>query len=135
MVTVQSRDLRDLQDSVTFNGKDIKSLKLSLQKTKDENKKLQDNLTLTNNSLKATKKKLEGQLEESERLSEELDSLELYTRKSSLEIHGIPQDAYTSTEDIVIKVGEALNGTIEPDDTDISHKINHGKVILVKFVS
>ena len=58
MVTAQSRDLRDLQDSVTFNGKDINSLKLSLQKAKDENKKLQDNLTLTNNSLKATKKNL-----------------------------------------------------------------------------
>ena len=36
---------------------------------------------------------------------------------------------------VVIKVGEALNVTIKPDDIDISHKINHGKVILVKFVS
>ena len=54
--------------------------------------------------------------------------MEQYTRKSSLEIHGIPQDAYTSTKDVVIKVGEALNVTIEPDDIDILHKINHGKV-------
>ena len=43
--------------------------------------------------------------------------------------------AYTSTEGVVIKVGEALNVTIELDDIDISHKINHGKVILAKFVS
>ena len=37
---------------------------------------------------------LENQREKTERLSEELDNLEQYSRKNSVEIHGIPQDAY-----------------------------------------
>ena len=35
--------------------------------------------------------------------------LEQYTRKNSLEIHGIPKSAYTSTEEVVLKVANALN--------------------------
>ena len=54
--------------------------------------------------LASTKKKLNKESEETERLNEEVDNLEQYTRKNSLEIHGIPEDAYTSTEDVVINL-------------------------------
>ena len=40
---------------------------------------------------------LENQREETERLSEELDNLEQYSRKNSVEIHGILQDPYTKS--------------------------------------
>ena len=45
---------------------------------------------------------------------DDLDNLEQYTRKNSLEIQGLPEDAYSSTEMVVIKVAEALNITVEP---------------------
>ena len=40
-----------------------------------------------------------------------------------------------NTEAVVIKVAEALNVTIEPEDVEISHKLKRGKGIIVKFVS
>ena len=52
-----------------------------------------------------------------------------------MEIHGIPHDAYTNTEQVIIKLAEALNITVEPEDIEISHKINKGKVIIAKFVN
>ena len=55
------------------------------------------------------------------------------TSKNSLEIQGIPQDAYPSTEATVIKVAEALNITVEPEDIKISHKVKCGKAIIVRF--
>ena len=40
-----------------------------------------------------------------------------------------------STEAAVIKVAEALNITVEAEDIEISHKLNHDRVIIVKFCS
>ena len=37
----------------------------------------------------------------------------IYRRKNLLEIHGVPEDLYTSTEDVVIKLGEVLNVLIQ----------------------
>ena len=62
-------------------------------------------------------------MEESDRLWRDHDDQEQYSRKNSLEIHGIPQDAYSDTEVALIKVAEALNITIEHEDIEISHKI------------
>ena len=92
-------------------------------------------LASTRNDLKTTKENLGQQKEESDRLWEHYDDLEQYTRKNSLEIHGIPENAYSSTEAAVIKVAESLNITVEPEDSDISHKLNRGKSIKVKFCS
>ena len=83
--------------------------------------------------MKATFENLEKQKEDSDRLWEELDNLEQYTRKNSLEIRGNPQDAYPNTEAAVIKVAEALNVPIEPEDIEISHKLKHGRGIIVKI--
>ena len=73
------------------------------------------------------------QKEESDQLWSALYDLEQYTQKNSLEIHGIPEDAYSNTDAAVIKVAEALNITVEPEDIEISHKIMRGKAIIVKF--
>ena len=106
-------------------------MKESLQKTKDENKELKNTLASTRNELITTKENLRKQKEESERQWAHQDDLEQCSRK----IHGIPQDAYPSTEAAVIKVAEALNITVEPENIDISHKLNHGRAIIVKFCS
>ena len=123
----QGNDLDELRKSVNFNDNDINQLKQSIKKIGDEKKQLQDKVLIANNSLNATREKLQQQLEES-------DNLEQYSRKNSLEIHGVAQDAYTSTEQVVIKVAEALNITVELEDIEISHKIYRGKAIIAKFV-
>ena len=92
----------------------------------------------TSNELNVAKNKLKDQRHETERLENCLDTLEQYTRKNSLEIHGIPENLYPSTQDAVIKVAEALNISIVPSDVDICHKLKRNKgpqPILVKFLS
>ena len=65
------------------------------------------------------------------------DKLEQYTRKNSIEIHGVPECAYTETEDVVLKLAEALDVSVEPKDIEICHKLNRkgNKPIIVKFIS
>ncbi len=56
-------------------------------------------------------------------------------RKNSLVIHGVPEDAYTSTEEVVIHLGEIWVYQ-SSWRTEISHKFNtRNKPIIVKFLS
>ena len=57
------------------------------------------------------KMKLNDQIEEMNKLDEKHDDLEQYsvTRKNSLEILGVTEGAYTSTDEVVIRIGEAIN--------------------------
>ena len=88
------KEIEDLKESANFCGKELNDLKEALQKTKNENKELKNTLVSTRNELKTTKENLRKQKEESERQWAHQDDLEQYSRKNSLEIHGIPQDAY-----------------------------------------
>ena len=67
------------------------------------------------------------------------DDLEQYSRKNSLEIHGVPEDLCTSAEDVVIKLSELLNKPDRGEDIAITHKIYSGKNklrnFIVKFIS
>jgi len=129
------KEIEELKASANFNERELKDLKDSIQKAQDENKALKDSIASTDKRLRNARQELVKQNEESERLCEELDNLEQYTRKNSLEFHGIPKDAYSNTEEVVIKVANALNISIEPKDIEISHKLNYGKVIIAKFCS
>ena len=120
---------------INFNNRELKELKESLHKTNNVNKALKASLDSTNEQLKATKEKLRNQTEDFVQLWDNFDNREQYTRKNSIEIKGIPEDAYSSTEDVVIKVAEALNITVEPEDIEICHKLKRGKRIIAKFVS
>ena len=64
------------------------------------------------------------------------DILEQYTGKNSLEIHG-ERAAYTETDDVVLKLAEALDVSVEPKDIEICDKLNWkgNKPIIVKFIS
>ena len=66
-----------------------------------------------------------------------MTTLRQYSRKSSLEILGVPEGAYTSTDEVVIRIGEAINVDIKPEDIEISHKLKRKttKLVIVKFVS
>lgn len=63
--------------------------------------------------------------------------MEQYTRKNSLEIHGVPESAYSTTEEIVLRLEEALEVSITPQDVEISHKLKRkrNKSVIVKFAT
>ena len=89
--------------------------------------------------LEKTKLKLRGQEDETENLYTALDDLEQYTRKNSLEIQGIPDQCYSTTEEVVLKLASVLNVNVNPTDIEISHKLkrrgNNSSPIIVKFLS
>ena len=132
---VNRKELNSLTESANFNGREIENLKGSLKKAPDANKELKNTISSMNNRLKTMNQDLENQREETERLSEELDNLEQYSRKNSVEIHGIPQDAYTNSKQIVIKLAEALNITVEPQAAQ-THVAREGcNVICITYVT
>ena len=89
--------------------------------------------------MESLRKKVEKQQNEINELYDQQANIEQYTRKNSLEIHGIPEELYTSTKDVIIKLGEQLQVPISPEDIEISHKLysgkNNPKNIIVKFIS
>jgi len=88
--------------------------------------------------LQDARKKIDEQEEEISQLYDLQDNLEQYTRKNSLEIHGIPESAFTTTEEAVLKVAEALEVEVRPQDIEISHHLKGEvgvKPIIVKFAS
>ena len=58
---------------------------------------------------------MKEQEEEIDELYENMDTLEQYTRKNSLEIEGIPENV-CNDEDAVLKVAQALNVNIKRED-------------------
>ena len=73
--------------------------------------------------LEQARKKLKDQEEETTRLWAEQDESEQYSRKNSLEIHGLPENVYSSTEEAVLKLVGALNVEMSASDIEISHKL------------
>ena len=126
---------------------DIKQLKLSLQSKEREVSVLKTSLekaSKTNETLKTelpqqAKDKLQKQVEETAYLYSALGDLEQYTRKNSLEIHGIPEDCYSTTEEVILKFATALNANVNPGDIEITHKLkwcgNNSSPVIVKFIS
>jgi len=122
----------DLKSSFGFQEQQLDSLKVSLNKVMKANDAMKV-------ELQALRKKVNDQKSEMDELYGSHDDPEQYTRKNTLEIHGVPENLYTSTEDVVIKLGEVLNVPIQSEDSDISHKLYSGKNkpknIIVKFIS
>ena len=81
--------------------------------------------------------RLNAQQEEIYELYELQDRLEQYTRKNTQETHGVPESAYESPEEVVIKIAEALEVPVQPNDIEIVHKLKRkgNKPIIVKFLS
>jgi len=87
--------------------------------------------------LDAALSKLRKQREEIDSIWWKQEDLEQYFRKNSLELHGIPRGAYSSTEEVVLKVTNTLNANVRPEDIEISHhiRLKHSEAIIIKFVS
>ena len=127
--TIRS-EMTDLKRTIQHQTDDITALKSSLEHiTKQYNE--------VERGLVAARKKIQEQEEEIGELYDLQDKLEQYTRKNSIEIHGVPESAYTETEDVVLKLAEALDVSVEPKDIEICHKLNRkgNKPIIVKFIS
>ncbi|CAH3041620.1 unnamed protein product [Porites lobata] len=108
--TIRS-EMTDLKRTIQHQTDDITALKSSLEHiTKQYNE--------VERELVAAKEKIQEQEEE-------------------IEIHGVPECAYTETEDVVLKLAEALEVSVEPKDIEICHKLNRkgNKPIIVKFIS
>ena len=116
-------ELADLKTCIQTKDKEINELKTLVDKTAKFNDALEKELRATATSLEATRRDLDKQTEEVDRLNEELDNLEQYTRKNSLEFHGIPENSYQSTEKAVLKIAAALDVQVAPSDIEISHKL------------
>ena len=125
-----SNDVLELKATVQKQQAELATLKEALAKATKER-------ATTEKALAAAINKTDEQQEEIAELYELQDRLEQYTRKNSLEIHGIPEEAYNSTEDVVLKLAGVLEVPVAPQDIEISHKIKtkSGKAIIVKFIS
>ena len=132
------KELADLKTSIQTKDKELSKLKISVDKTAKSNDALEKKLQATATSLEATRRELDKQSQEVDRLNEALDNLEQYTRKNSLEFHGIPENSYQSTEEVVLKLAAALEVQVTPSDIEISHKLKRksgANVIIAKFCS
>jgi len=124
------KEMTQLKETVLEQKAEIASLKATLDSIKKQCSKAEQELA-------AAEKHINEQKEEIAELYDLQDQLEQYTRKNSLEIHGIPENAYTSTEEVVLKLAEALEVPVLSQDIEISHKLpsKGTKPIIVKFVS
>jgi len=122
-----SSEMSELKSTVTKQNTEITNLKTSLAKPE---KKAEKEMTTLRN-------RLNDQQEVIYELYELQDRLEQYTRKNSLEIYGVPESAYESPEEVVMKIAEALEVPVQPNDIEIVHKLKRkvNKPIIVKFLS
>ena len=129
MSDIQRKQNHLAEELVTLR-KDFNLQKMELASAKSDLKKIKKENTRLQRGLEDVRKKAARREEEIEELYVLQDELEQCTRKNSLKIHGIPESAYDSTEDVVMKVAEAL-------DVEITQKLfSEGeKSVIVKFIS
>ena len=124
-----AKQMAGFRNTIQEQKFELDSLKLLITKAEKENIALETELSVA-------RKKINEQ-EEIAELYVLQDNLEQYTRKQSLEICGIPDSAYSSTEEAVLRLAEKLDVPLSPGDINISHTIKRkgAGTILVKFQS
>ena len=126
--------------------KDIDGLKASLQFNDEqvaEIKKGNEGLVLKTNDLENRLASADKTIYDLERQVENLeldhDTLEQYTRKFNIEVHGIPECKGENLREIITKVGQKISVDISDDDIDIVHRLYRKppakKPIIVRFTS
>ena len=132
------KELDELKASLQLNDIELRDMKTKLDEAAKANMRLEKKLHATTTSLESARNGLQEQTEEINYLNECLDNLEQYTRKNSLEFHGVPENSYESTEEAILKIAAALEVQVIPSDIEISHKLRHennNSVIIAKFCS
>ena len=126
------KELDELKTSLQLSDIELRNTKTKLDEAAKVNIKLEKRLYATTTSLDSARNDLREHTEEINYLNESLDNLEQYTRKNSLEFHGVPENSYESTEQAILKIAAALEVQVSPSDTEISHKLrrkNNNSVI------
>ena len=138
LVEIQAKVAKILDENQELK-KDIDSLKTSIQFNDEQVAKIQkenEQLIKTNNDLQAEVYDLGKRVET---LEFDHDSLEQYTRKFNVEVHGIPECEGENLSDIIIKVGQKASVDIAHQDIDIVHRLYRKpptiKPIIVRFTS
>lgn len=124
------QEILELKSALNANQRETETLKTELMQAEKANDTLR-------NELNHTRMKLKDQIEEMNNFNEKYDDLDQYSRNNLLEILGVPEGAYTSNNEVVIRIGEAINIDIKPEDIEISHKLKRKTTepVIVKFVS
>ena len=91
------QEILELKSALNANQRETEKLKTQLTKAEKANDTLR-------NELNHTRIKLKDQIEETNKLDKKYDGLEQYSRKNSLEILGVPEGAYTSTDEVVTRI-------------------------------
>lgn len=103
-----TRELAELKSSFCIQEQQLNSLKASLNKATKGNHWMK-------RELEALRKKVQEQNSEIDELYESQDDIEQYTRKNSLQLHGIPENDILLRKMwfTVIKLGEVLNSRVK----------------------
>ena len=126
-----SSDVAELRKDIAKNNGEVEKLKKELI---SQNKYVAS-LEL---DLERVKKASKQQRSDTDDLQANLDELEQYSRKNSLEFHGIPEDVGITTDEVVCKVAQAVGVEMEPAKIEISHRLNRKKgikPIIAKFAN
>ena len=119
------------ENSLQLSDIELRNTKTKLDEAAKANIKLEKRLHATTTSLDSARNDLREH-------TESLDNLEQYTRKNSLEFHGVPENSYESTEQAILRIAAALEVQVIPSDIEISHKLrrkNKNSVIIARFCS
>ena len=108
-----SNEVGELKSSLRRLENELLATKTVLSDVQNTNKELRIELD-------AAKRKISLQRDELNELYEGLDDLEQYSRKNSLEIVGIPE-SICENEGTVLKIANALDVQVKPNDIDICH--------------
>ena len=114
---------------------DVADLRHIIAKNNDEVEKLKGDFIKQNQYVASLERKLECEKKASKQqrsdiqeLRESVDELEQYSRKHSVEIHGIPVDIIgISTDEVVCKVASVVGAQIAPENIEISHRFYRRK--------
>ena len=136
IVSEHEPSLKNIKDMLSFVQATLKDIQHENRNMADELAEQKSSFGIrqgekANNAMKlqlqALREKFNKRKSTTDELCESLDDLERYSRKNSLEIHGVPEDLYTSAEDVVIRLSELLDEPVRGEDIDITHKIYSSK--------
>ena len=138
LINIQAKVAKILSDNKELR-KDIESLKTSIELNAEQVEALKtenEKLVQTNSALQSELYELGKRVQT---LEYDHDSLEQYTRKFNVEIHGIPEREGENLQDIVIKTGQKMSVDVTIQDIDIVHRLYRKfpaiKTIIVRFTS
>ena len=122
LIDIQINVNNILRDNIKLR-EEVMALRSTIQQQQEELTKLKPLVSGLQQELEDARRKIDEQEEEISQLYDLQNNLEQYTRKNSLEIHSIPESAFTTTEEAVLNVAEALEVEVRPQDIEISHHL------------